>query len=712
MSGISFQYSDGLALSGSDTTDGQTARSFEVDASSGEISVNTETELYQRSPDAAALTGGGFVVAWEGNDPDADGSFMGISAQLFDANGNKIGSEFVVNSSTYSYQYDPSVVALSSGGFFVSWYSYDESKDGDGTAVIGQFFDASGNKVGSELTINSGSVGDQQIPSVAALGDDSVVVVWETAADGDYFSSSFSFRVFDSSGNPSGNEVTIAPEIDGLRYGDPQVAALSDGGFVISYTFRDTTQDPSTTQVFAQRYNDAGVAQGDAILVVEKDDEGSPQAPTVEGLSDGGFVVSFEYFPNSGGGDDLNLLARIYDANGDAAGDQVAIETGSGKAKEASIVALDDGGFAVTWSGPTGGEFERGILLRLFDGDGVAQSEAVVVNTVNTQSYYGQNEPDLVLLANGSLAVAWETDDESIDPNPYGIGARIFTLSVGQDNPDTPNNSDMASAGPDHIYGTAQGDEIDGGLGADTLEGAGGNDTLLGGGGGDFLRGGTHADKLDGGAGNDVLFGDHGADTLNGGEGTDVLQYLDSGVGVTVNLATGLGAGGQAAGDVIVGVENVRGSRASDHLIGDDLANRFIGYGGWDTLEGGAGDDRLEGWRGHDFIDGGDGNDFILGGMDNDTLTGGAGDDTLGGGAGEDIFIFAAGSGNDKISDFSPSEDILDLSGASAGFSGKSDLEAVVSEEEGGLLIDLGGGDSVLIVGLTLADLANMSIEY
>src|SRR5690606_37511670 len=70
-----------------------------------------------------------------------------------------------------------------------------------------------------------------------------------------------------------------------------------------------------------------------------------------------------------------------------------------------------------------------------------------------------------------------------------------------------------------------------------------------------------------------------------------------------------------------------------------------------------------------DVISGGDGDDLIDGGTGADTMTGGAGSDTFNISAG-DTTVSIGGSGNagtiagfDRITDFSTSEDILNIGG-------------------------------------------------
>ena len=85
----------------------------------------------------------------------------------------------------------------------------------------------------------------------------------------------------------------------------------------------------------------------------------------------------------------------------------------------------------------------------------------------------------------------------------------------------------------------------------------------------DVLRGLGGNDMLYGGSGNDTLDGGAGADTLIGGPGTDTADYSSSAAGVTVNLLTGVGSGGDAQGDMLVGIENIIGSAHDDALTGD-----------------------------------------------------------------------------------------------------------------------------------------------
>ena len=83
------------------------------------------------------------------------------------------------------------------------------------------------------------------------------------------------------------------------------------------------------------------------------------------------------------------------------------------------------------------------------------------------------------------------------------------------------------------------------------------------------------------------------------------------------------------------------------------LIENTIGGANRDHIQGNIADNRLEGGRGNDTIDGDDGAD---------TLVDGPGKDTLTGGEDADRFILDADSKRDRITDFIPGTDQLDLS--------------------------------------------------
>ncbi|KGM32128.1 calcium-binding protein [Inquilinus limosus] len=141
------------------------------------------------------------------------------------------------------------------------------------------------------------------------------------------------------------------------------------------------------------------------------------------------------------------------------------------------------------------------------------------------------------------------------------------------------------------------------------IPGTPGNDILDGTEGDDIIAGLAGDDTLSGLDGNDVLRGGAGADHLAGGAGRDIASYFDASAGVWVDLSASQGYAGDAAGDILSGIEDINGSGFADVLVGDAAANRLQGGNGNDILAGGAGNDVLAGEAGADRLMGDAGND-------------------------------------------------------------------------------------------------------
>jgi len=114
-------------------------------------------------------------------------------------------------------------------------------------------------------------------------------------------------------------------------------------------------------------------------------------------------------------------------------------------------------------------------------------------------------------------------------------------------------------------------------------------------------------------------------------------------------------------------------------------------------LFGGPGAERLTGGDAADLLSGGGGDDLLLGGGGSDSLRGGAGDDTLSTGAGADRIIHGPFDGLDRVTDFTPGQDVLWLTGISLG-----EVAQAVTVLDGvpGVMVSLPGG-GVFLEGLT-----------
>lgn len=238
-----------------------------------------------------------------------------------------------------------------------------------------------------------------------------------------------------------------------------------------------------------------------------------------------------------------------------------------------------------------------------------------------------------------------------------------------------------------------------GGAGNDVFRGGAGQQAFDGGDGDDQFFGGAGPDEMDGGAGNDIFFGDAGADSYVGGTGIDTVNYSTSLAAVTVDLAATLNGrpapqvGGDATGDTITGVENVIGSNLAaraDRLLGNGQANKLEGLAGNDTLNGRGGNDILDGGLGADSMTGGAGNDTFI--IDN------TGDRAIeNSGQGTDTVVSATQTL--LLSSFANVENATLTGAANLNLQGTAAAN-VLTGNDGNNSIAAGGGADVLIGGL------------
>jgi hypothetical protein len=91
---------------------------------------------------------------------------------------------------------------------------------------------------------------------------------------------------------------------------------------------------------------------------------------------------------------------------------------------------------------------------------------------------------------------------------------------------------------------------------------------------------------------------------------------------------------------------------------------------------------------------------------DNDQLNGLAGNDTLVGSTGDDIFVFAPGSGQDLIGDFTPGQGTLDRINLTAfGFGNFANVISRATNSGANILLDLGTGDRITLKGIQVNQL-------
>jgi hypothetical protein len=396
-----------------------------------DFQVNTWTTDWQRYPSVTSLPNGGFVVVWQSN--GQDGSWYGVYGQRFDTNGNKVGPEFQVNTWTTEDQRDPSITSLSNGGFVVVWESGCPERsecagqDGSYYGVYGQRFDSNGNKVGSEFQVNTWTTHSQWHPSITSLSNGGFVVVWSGAGQGD--GSGVYGQRFDSNGNKVGSEFQVNTWTTGWRE-NPSITSLSNGGFVVVWQSGcdpnwgacafATPQDGSGYGVYGQRFDSNGNKVGSEFQVNTWTTD-LQWFPSITTLSNGGFVVVWQGKGQDGSG--WGVYGQRFDSNGNKVGSEFQVNTWTTNDQEyPSITSLSNGGFVVVWDSDGQDGSGYGVYGQRFDSNGNKVGSEFRVNTWTTD---WQMEPSITSLSNGGFVVVWQSNWQ--DGSEYGVFGRIFS---------------------------------------------------------------------------------------------------------------------------------------------------------------------------------------------------------------------------------------------------------------------------------------------
>ncbi|HEV2747303.1 MAG TPA: calcium-binding protein [Allosphingosinicella sp.] len=388
---------------------------------------------------------------------------------------------------------------------------------------------------------------------------------------------------------------------------DVDAAGLFGGLFAVAY---QDLSSPSDNDIFVNiRHNDGSF--GTSVTV---DDSGADdQAPSIAALRNGGFAIAWHRVS----GANSSLYYAVYNGDGSVRKAPALYDVTGSINRNASVAALEDGGFAIAYEDNGLGGGDRDIALAVFDasGNGLAPIDI-------SQNSSQDALPSITSLSNGMLLVGSSTPSGVIATD-FDItwtlvdsesGAVLAVSSLGS----TPNFDTQTSvagmplgrfgvfftdAGTSDIVGqvlaavrTSTGDAAGNLILGDELR-----DIVFGGAGADTIRGGANEDELHGEGGPDWLGGGDGVDLLRGGVGSDTYRVdaagearEQAGEGIdTVRSTVGYALGQNIERLTLLGSLDIngRGNALNNLIIGNSGENVLNGADGSDTLTGGMGAD-------------------------------------------------------------------------------------------------------------------------
>lgn len=480
-----------------------------------------------------ALDHGGFVATWEA---EVNGSVVGTAfAQVFDANGNKLGPAFLPASPTSITQSEPETATLANGRFVIVWVN-------NGSELLAHLFNSDGSTFGEEFEINTTTAGSQSSPRVAGLADGRFVIVWNDfgqAGPGDTSGSAVRAQIFNADGSKSGGEFLVNTTTAGSQ-SVSSVLALSDGRFAVAWT--DASQspdDPSFIAVRAQVFHADGSMSGREFLV-NTTTQGQQSGPSMTELADGRLAISWNDDSIGSFLGDFDIRSTIFDPrltavrlNGTLADDAFhgtifADEMRGSFGDDSLFGAAGDDELAGgqgndALAGGRGNDWLLGDIGddQLFGNLGADVLEGGSGNDllngglgIDAMIGGSGNDRHIVDSAND---IVIEEAGEGIDTVQSAVISLNLASYANVENATLTGGAALSltgSGGANVLTGNGSANLIRGLGGNDTLNGGSGNDTLQGGNGNDTLTGGLGRDRLDGGAGNDILAGGDGKDTF------------------------------------------------------------------------------------------------------------------------------------------------------------------------------------------------------
>jgi hypothetical protein len=337
----------------------------------GTFRVNKQGAGDQENPRVALLKNGGAVFVWQGGQK----GFQHIYAAFVNANNVFVtNNDILVDTFTNNFQINPAVATLASGNVVVVWGSFDEAGSDSLQDVYGQILSPTGQKIGGEFLVNQQYTAyNQRTPALAALANGGFVVVWvseqeqsaaPTPGAGSFMVTSGSTaphasvgidaQLYDASGNAQGGEFFV--NTDSNLCANPDVAADSDGGFMVAWDEKDLTSPTvNSLDIYARSFTSAGAGSGSTVVRVNSHLYGDQYAPRVSSLGTDYLIV---WTSMAQDGSREGVYGQFLRNNTSQIGGELRVNTTTINQQIQPVVASDGvSQFVTVWSSFTGSPY-------------------------------------------------------------------------------------------------------------------------------------------------------------------------------------------------------------------------------------------------------------------------------------------------------------------------------------------------------------------
>jgi len=373
----------------------------------------------QSGPNIAADSSGNCAVAWI----DTRNGRKEIYAQFFNSSGQWVGSNILVCESGNDWNSRPAIAANKRGDFVVAWAQ-------EHNQLLAQRFTKDGIKIGGNFQLNSRFGLNTMEPSVAINDSGYFLAAWAQDISGNGGWNTYA-RLFDPGGVPAGEEI-VANDVFGegassIGWGN-RVAADGRGNFAVVWS----EYHNNVSKIFLQQIDGTGQKVGANVIISDMNDHRDHYFPSVTATDDGHFLVVW---------DGKAVIGRIYHGDGYFVTEQVDIYSSISSSWYPCTASSDrENTFLVNWFGGTpltcqqisasGQLLGPAATLVSGSGDPVYGSNSHISNIVENHFYttftqYRLSDPDNLLQKYG------------LDYTPVGdlIKVNDDTGSAWQNNP-------------------------------------------------------------------------------------------------------------------------------------------------------------------------------------------------------------------------------------------------------------------------------------
>lgn len=504
-------------------------------------------------PNVRSLADGKWATFWHQPTATEGSNFY---YRIFNADGSPDGDARLASTSIQGGQARIATLTMDGGGHLMFWRGEGtQAGQEDGNGIFYQRFDANGEKIGSETRLNTTTTGDQSnlrtfssyqlIPDTGQYVAKHYVTTWTVTNDPQQEQGVRFVQVLDATGVKTGPEFVLrtvgeTPELN-FAY------LPATGRSVLTWTGKSTRPGhEDDSGVFMQVFDASGARIGSEVRV-NSTTEGTQRGAIIRDLPNGSFVIAW----NGSDGDDTGLFMQVFDANGQRVGGEIRVNTSTTEYQGGVFLeTTTDGTLVVGWEGvgdqPNQQDGDIGLFFQRFKinaspesitlGGSIREdaSAGVTAGSLSTIDADIGDRHTYSLVDAGNAPAAHQLFEVS--------GSTIKLKSGAKLNYEAASSHSLRVKVTDAFGGSYVQDVAvsvtnvrektplgkNGTAGADILFGELGNDTLSGSGGDDRLHGDLGRDRISTGSGKDIVVFDQRPSSSNRDTITDFDPRKDA----------------------------------------------------------------------------------------------------------------------------------------------------------------------------------------